>query len=248
MINSSFLKSIEGQITFQGIKLELLIPKDFFQSNLAEEVGTSYFLFGVVKFILYTKTDQERKDAYIGTFKYPAKFYTMPDAVTTEKLNIGDGDVPYTILVYYNNGIVMTSDEIIRDAMNLQNLVGMMYDGKLAFMEYKDIAYSIMEAKYLNSVDFGVPATYEEVSIAEYYKDPNNVVKSARYAATAAYEQNKEFYAKGITQREKVAFNSTFSGLTFEDQTLMLTMADNAKRENRKEIISDVEKVSLGLI
>ena len=59
---------------------------------------------------------------------------------------------------------------------------------------------------------------------------------------------DKHYYARGVTEREKVSFTSTFSGITFEDITTMLTMADNAKREGREEVKSDIERVSLGEI
>ena len=82
--------------------------------------------------------------------------------------------------------------------------------------------------------------------ISDYYRDPKNPKRAARFYANETNDPH--FHARGITQREKVAFTSTFSSITFEDITSMVTMADNAARSGKKELISEVEKVSLGEI
>ena len=74
----------------------------------------------------------------------------------------------------------------------------------------------------------------------------SDVTKPARFEA--AITKDPHYYARGVTEREKVSFTSTFAGVTFEDITTILTMADNAKRDNREEVKSDIERVSLGEI
>lgn len=240
-----FAKEVNGQILYDGIKLELFVPDEYFRMNLAEEVGQSFYIFGSLRALHYMNKDDDRKDAVSSTLCYPLKFYTIPDEVNQEKINFGNGEEKYTVLTYYKNGVLFTSSEIIQNVDNLSYFVTLLTEGRLDIIEYSKMARMLQLCKYYNNVNFGVPAMYEEVIIADYYRDPKDPTKPARFVANET--DDKHFHARGITQREKVSFTSTFSGITFEDITSMLTMADNAKRENRKEIISDVEKVSLGL-
>lgn len=241
-----FTKEVNGQILYDGIKMELFVPDDFFKSGLAEEVGQSFYIFGGLKAYHYMSKDDDRSKAIISTFCYPLKFYTVPDEVTQEKIDIGQGEQKYTVLTYYNNGVLFTSSEIIQSSDNVSALVTMLTAGRLDIVDYAKIAKMIQLCKYYNNVNFGVPAMYEEVIVADYYRDPNDVTRPARFYANETGK--KDFYARGIGQREKASFTSTFSGITFEDITTMVTMADNAKREGRHEVVSDVEKASLGLI
>ena len=244
--NSNILKEENGQILYNGIKMELFIPDTFFKSTLAEEVGSSFYIFGALKSLHYTSKNDDRSKAKKAVLCYPMRFYTIPDEVDQEKLDMGDGEQKYWVLTYYKNAVFMTTSEIIRSPDNLQYLINLMMGGKLDIVEYAKIPTMIQMCKYYNGVDFEVPAMYEQVMVADYYRSKNDITKPARFEA--AVTRDPHYYAKGISEREKVSFTSTFSGVTYEDIVAMLTMADNAKRSGKKEVISEVEKVSLGEI
>lgn len=246
MFGKGLAKSVNGQILYNGIKMEMFVPDDFFKNGLAEEIGTNYYVFGNLRTLHYTTKDTDREHAEQAFLYYPLKFYTSPDEVAQEKIDFGNGLEKYYVFTYYKNGVIFTTDEMIKDANNAQYFVTLLMDGKLDMIRYDKIAKMLQLCKYYNSINFEVPAIYEEVIISDYYRDPDDISKPARFRASET--DKKMFYARGITQREKVAFSSTFAGVTFEDMISMLTMADNAKRDNREEVISDVEKVSLGLI
>lgn len=241
-----FIKDENGQILYDGVKLELFVPDEFFKSGLAEEVGQSLSIFGSVRAYHYNSKDDNRLSAIKSTLCYPSKFITIPDETSVEKLDIGQGEQKYRILTYYKNGVLFANDEIIQNADNMSALVTMLTAGRLDITTYDLIPKLIQLCKYYNNINFGTPAMYEEVIVADYYRDPDNIARPARFYAN---DKNKtDFFSVGIGQREKASFTSTFSGITFEDITSMVTMADNAKREGRKEVVSDVERVSLGLI
>lgn len=245
-MNKKFLKEENGQILYDGVKLELFVPEEFFKNGLAENAANSLNVFGALRAYHYINKDDNRSSAIKSTLCYPAKFYTVPDEITQEKIDIGKGEQKYRVLTYYKNSVVFSVGEVIKNPDNVSALITMLTAGHLDIIEYDKIPKMIQLVKYYNGVDFGTPAMYEEVMIADYYRDPEDVSKPARFYAN---KNNKtSFTSKGIGQREKAAFVSTFSGITFEDITTMVTMSDNAKRENRKEIVSDIEKVSLGLI
>jgi hypothetical protein len=171
------------------------------------------------------------------------KFHTFPDEVTVEKLDIGSGEQKYHVLHYYTGAVVFETTDIISNSDNAEFFMTLMMEGKLDNMEYDRMPNMLNICKIYNRVNLMVPAMYEETLISEYYRDINNINRPARFTA-----KSKGTRVRGITLREKAAFTSTFSAITFEDKISMLTISDNAKREGRKEIISEVEKVSLGLI
>lgn len=245
-MTKKFVKEENGQILYDGIKLELFVPDEFFKTGLAEEAAQSISLFGGVKAYHYLNKDDDRVKAIKSTLCYPLKFYTIPDEINQEKIDIGDGEQKYHVLTYYKNGVLFTTTDTIQNPDNVSALVTMLTSGRLDVVEYDKIPKMIQLCKYYNGVNFGTPAMYEEVIVADYYRDPDNITRPARFYAND--KKKKEFFSKGLGQREKASFTSTFSGITFEDITTMVTMADNAKREGKKEIVSDVEKVSLGLI
>lgn len=246
MLNKKIVASENGQIIYKGIKMELFVPDSFFKNNFAEEVGTSFYVFGNLRSLHYFNKDDDRSKAKEAILRYPLKFYTRPDEVVQEKIDFGDGEEKYWVLTYYNGAVLMTTTEVIMDANNVQALMNLVMSGKMDMVEYAKIPTMIQLCKHYNDVNFEVPAAYEEVIVADYYRSKSDPTRPARFEA--AVTKDPHYHAKGITEREKVSYTSTFSGLTFEDMTAMLTMADNAKREGRTEVKSEIEKVSLGEI
>lgn len=240
---SDLLRIKDNKILYNGVKMEAFIPPDFFKRRYIEEIGSSYFLFGIFETFHYENEDDDRSKAQRASLQYPLKFYTYPDSTHKEKIDIGDGEQVYTILTYYRNSVLFDNVNLIKSADNVEYFTDLLMKGKLDMIEYSDISRMFQLCKHYNGIDLAVPASYEEVIVAEFYRDPKDVTRSARFVANM-----DDFYAKGINEREKVSFTSTFAALTFEDKMSMLTSCINAKNENRQEVVSDIEKVSLGLI
>lgn len=163
-----FTKEVNEQILYDGIKMELFVPSEFFKKGLAEEVGQSFYLFGYLKAYHYVNKDDDRNKAIKATLCYPLKFYTEPDEVHQEKIDIGQGEDKYTILTYYNNAVLFTSSKLIQNADNLSVLLTMLTEGRLDIVEYSQMPKMVELCKYYNRVNFGTPATYEEVMISDY--------------------------------------------------------------------------------
>jgi hypothetical protein len=242
-MKTNLLKKIDGKIVYDGIKMEAFIPDDFFKKKLADSVGSSYYLFGSFLTLHYPNKSTERKDALRASFEFPAKFYTRPNSVEVEKLDLGYGETKYHVMTYYNGDVVFESSEVIKSVDNVKFFMSLLTGGKLDIMDYEEIPTMMQLCKIYNGMSFNAPAMYEEVIIADYYRDPADPKRPARFVAKS--HGSRVF---GVNQREKASFTSTFSALTFEDPTYMMTVADNYQREGHKEIVSDVEKVSLDLI
>lgn len=239
---SDILKIKDNKIVFNGVKMECFIPNYYFKNGYAEEVGTSYYIFGIFETFHYGNEDDPRSKAKRASFQYPLFFYTSPDNISEEKIDIGHGEQKYIILTYFKNAILFENSGIIQDSANVEYYMNLLLNGKLDIMEYSQIIQMHQLCKHYNNADLDVPAMYEEVLVAEFYRNPKNTSELARFTATS-----DNYYSKGVNEREKVAATSTFSALTFEDKKTMLTSAINAKHEGREEVVSDTEKISLSL-
>jgi hypothetical protein len=228
------------RVIYNGIHMEAFIPDEYFKNALAEEVEAGYNIFG--NFITYHHASEgaKREDAQIASFELPFMFVTIPDNVTTETVDIGYGLRRYIVLHYYKGGVLITRREMIQKVSNVEKMTTLLFEGKMDNVDYDRMPTLYNSCKKYNGAHLRVPAMYEEVVIAQTYRNPKNITESARFKATGSHDRTI-----GMTLREKSAFN-TFSGATGEDKISMLTVADNAKRENRKEVISDIEKVSFG--
>jgi hypothetical protein len=242
-ITDSLLVEVDKQLLYNGIHMEAFIPREYFDKNLAEEIGIGYRVFGNFITYHYMTENATRKDAVEASFECPIKFHTVPDSVTEETVDIGFGEQKYLVLHYYNGSVIFSNSEIIRDPNNTEYTITLMMDGKLDTCDYDRIITLLNLSKIYNGVKLGIPALYEELMIAEYYRNVEDPTLPVRYTARSHGTR-----VRGLTLREKASFVSTFAAITSEDQISMFTVSDNAAREGRKEIISDIEKVTLGLI
>ena len=240
---SELLSIRDNKVIYNGVKMECFIPNYFFKNKYAEEIGTSYYIFGSFETFHYGNENDPRSKAKRASFQYPLKFYTNPDEVSEEKIDIGHGEQKYIILTYYKNAVLFESSDIIQDSTNVETFMTLLMNGKLDIMEYSQINEMLQLCKYYNNADLDVPGMYEEVLISEFYRNPKNPSEPARFTATS-----QGYRARGLNEREKVSVTSTFSALTFEDKKTMMTSAINNKIEGKEEVISDTEKITLSLI
>lgn len=236
-------KTEDDKILYNGSYMEAFIPDEFFQKGLAENVDTGFKIFGNFITYHYGSRGQDRSTASIASFELPMMFMTYPDEVTNEVLDIGYGEQKYRVFEYTNGTVMVANNKIIQEVGNVEKMSGMMMEGKLDNMSYERIPVMYLQCKQYNNTHLRVPAMYEEVIISKTYFNPDNVNQAARFIA----KEGVPTKVKGLTLREKAAFTSTFAATTFEDKISMLTVSDNAKREGRKEVISSIEKVSLGI-
>ena len=243
----NLLRTEKGKILYNGAKMELFVPNEYFKKGLAEMVGQGYNIFGYARAYHYASVDDDRTKATKSVLNYPMRMMTIPSSVELETIAFDERpEEKFQVFTYYKDDIVFNSDQIIQSPMNTQVLLDMLLNGKLDIIEYSQIPRAFQTCKLWNKVFLGTPATYEEVIISTYYRDPKNPSRPARYAASSHTGQNK-FFARGITQRELVGFVSTFAALTFEDLTTALTKADNLKRNGKVETISEIEKYTLSI-
>ena len=237
------LKRVGNKVLYDGVKAEFFIPDYFFKADYAEEIGSSYNVFGCFETFHYNNENDPRSKAKKAAFQYPLKFITHPDEIGEETVDIGDGLQKYKVLIYYRNATVFENADLIKSADNVYNYTKLLMNGKLDMMSYEDILRMFELCKYYNGVDLAVPGFYEETMIAEFYRNPKNITELARFIAKTDGTK-----VKGINEREKVSFTSTFSAITFEDVDTMLTASINAKLEGKVDTPSEMEKVSLNLI
>lgn len=241
---NNLLLEKNNQIIYNGIKMELFVPMDFFKKDLAELIGNQYKIFGTLISLHYMNKDDSRSKAKRAELLYPLKFNTIPDEVSEEKLDFGEGETKYKVFTYYKDAIFMTDASAVEDIDNLSYFLIALMGGRLDFIDYDKLPALFQYCKYLTNGNTGIPASFEEILIAEYSRSPSDPSKGARF--DAAFSDKMHYKAKGITEREKVSYTSTFAAISYEDLNTMLTTADNAYKDKRPNNRSKVELAVMG--
>lgn len=234
-----FIKK-DNQIVYDGYHMEAFIPADYFTTGLGEEVDAGYLIFGNFVTLHHSVNTEDRKKAAKASFELPVMFVTLPDSTTSETIDMGHGMEKFKVLHYYKGSVVIQNSTIIQSPNNEEKFMTLLFEGKLDNVQYDRIASLHNMCKKYNGVHLQIPAMYDEIMVAQTYRDKTNLNKLARFTAKSHGTE-----VTGMTLREKAAFINTFSGINFEDTISMLTVADNSKRENREEVESDIEKIIL---
>ena len=230
----------EGYIYFTGNYLELYVPKEFIDKGIAEDVGNSYNVFG----LLHLKTfDSKGNPGLLETLNLPTMITTYPSDKEERNMVLGNNESRYLVLKFYKGDKIMNSQGR-KDSINCEIFMkDLLLAGKLpSTIDYSKIKPLWDKNLSMNGVSFGVPSATMSVIISEVYRCKEKPeLKYAKVVGKNFTKVQLDYITSNI--RQICARNSTFAALTFEDFDAMLTASLNIKNYNRRESISPVEKI-----
>lgn len=97
------------------------VPERYFGNKLAEFIGETISLFGIIPYALFDKND--KPIGKLRNFKFPISFLTKPDEIEIAKdLKLTKNNKPedYRILKYKRDGVIVVNYNISEDADNMQ--------------------------------------------------------------------------------------------------------------------------------
>jgi len=238
-----FLVDDGENIVFNGHYLEMYIPAFYFESQLAENYGSSLRVFGLFNTRVYTDKGAPMK---LETFNLPTLVYIYPSEIEKKELQLVEGDngevESYYIAKFYKGAKIM-KNIIPQDASNVELFLDILCRGKIPkTIPYGQVLQIWQKNLSLNGVKLGVTATVLEVVISEIYRDKKKPEQT--FAKVIGKDPSTSEYAyKTANIREICARNSTFAALTFEDMDSMITSALNINKYNKQETESPIEKI-----
>lgn len=229
----------EGFIFFTGNYLEIYVPKDFIDRGIAEDIGNSFNVFGLV----HLKTfDSKGNPGVLETLNLPTMLTTYPSDKEERTMVLENIENRYLVLKFYKGDKIMNSQGR-QDSINCEIFMNLLLAGKLpSTIDYSKIKPLWDKNLSMNGVSFGVPATTLSVILSEVYRCKEKPeLKYAKVVGKNFTKVQLNYITSNI--REICARNSTFAALTFEDFDAMLTSSLNINKYKRGESISPVEKI-----
>lgn len=239
-LNAS-LKVIGEYIHLNAPSMEMYIPMDYFEENLAEDLGGAINVFGLLNVRVFDKDD---KPGVLELMNLPADITIYP--TSTEKMDVvlHEGDPSEKVLVcrFVKEDKIMRSG-ITQSSKSAENFVNMVIKGKIPksvpYNKILSIWYKNLE---MNGVNLGVPSTILEIILSESYRDKNKPEDPFRYKFGKNPNVDQFSYTTA-NMREICAKNSTFTAITFEDFDSMVAASVNRSVYNKEETTSPLEKI-----
>lgn len=240
----SFLQEVGDQVIFVGNYMEVYLPRYYFDKDVAVRMGNSIQTFGIFNFKVFSSEDK-KENSPVRTFNFPSVLETKPSSSYNAEIPnlVADSDEKdFTVLKYYKGDVFITNVNTTQKSDNTIMFINLLNAGKLPkTIPYDKVLETELANLAFNNVNLNVPSTVLELIISEIYRDKKDLTRAFRFRAGSGEKVSMYDY-KPINIKQISTFNSTFTGVTFEDIDYNLTASVNKTRQNKKETVSPIEK------
>lgn len=220
--------------------MEVYIPADFFDSGLAQNMGSSITTLGLLNARVFSDPNNPGE---LEILNLPTKIVLYPSDMETKKLKLSN-DLPeesYLVCKFYKDMPFMRK-ELVKASDNAELFFNLLIRGKLPRnIPYEKVLTVWRKNLELNGVDFKVPSSILELIIREVYRDPKTGEPYGKSRGNIPKSQWGPYITANM--RNICAKNSTFAAITFEDFDAMVTTSLNRKKQGKNQNISPIEKI-----
>ena len=218
--------------------MEIYIPMEYFNNNIATNKGSSIETLGLV----YIRSFKNGSEGPIQFLNLPTIVNLMVYDFKQESLNINGTTIDVMTLQYLKDAYVL--HQTVAKGRDIANaFLDMMLAGKLPKnLNYANVIDVWWRNLEISGISYKVPSKILEMIIATIYRNPNNMKQ--RYGQYYGKQSNPNGYDyKTGNVRTVVKDLSTFSGMVFEDIGNMISNGINNSIEGIEEPISPLEKI-----
>ena len=217
---------------------EIYVPKEYFESGFAQNVGASIETFG----ICYIRSYPNGKEGPIQMYKVPTVINLMIYDFSNITISIHSREIDVLALKYPKDSFIM-NQAVVRGREVAEAFLTTVLNGKLpptlCYDDLMDLWWRNLE---ISGVSFKVPSKIYEMVLAAIYRDPSNLKK--RYGQKYGKQSNPNGYDYATGNVRSVVRNlSTYSGMVFEDISGMITNGIDNSLNNIDEPESPLEKI-----
>jgi hypothetical protein len=242
LLNLPFLTKKDNKVVFTGEKLEIYIPAEYFENDLAEELGLKISTIGIFPMMYYSSLEGTRHTTY--QFKLPETIVFSYTESRKEKVSIKEGydEDNYTIYTLYNNDDLIENITMTKSFTNTEGLVKLHNTGRIpSTIKYSDILNLYLENMNTNDCNLGVPSTIIEAVISELARDKDNYEIPFRKAINSNPKLTELDYRQ-LSIKDLAMVTSTFTAITSENMNVAITSSVNKARNGGVENDTPVEK------
>lgn len=238
------LERKENSIIFTGERMNIYIPKSYFEKKLATYNGKYINTMGI--FLFELTTDEKFNKNVNGVFhrlKLPVKINFEYDSTYSCKKKIKNYDEDmYKVFILRKNNIFIDNVFKEKSAALCKDFVTALHGGNIP----KIISYDEIIQLYLNNIsitgtNLRNPSLIFEIIISEVCRQKNNL--KIPFRKVAGKDNNVSLLAyKNVNIKSIPNINSTFSDLSFENLNQSIISSVKKTKTGEKELESPVEK------
>lgn len=240
MLVRNYIKDDGEYFYFLGELMEVYIPIDFVEKNIASNHGSFITSIGLLPFRIFDKNNKLLEERLLNL---PTNINFFPEDTEIQSITLKHDNEPkkYLVMKFYKNSKLCLSSAP-KNVENVELFLKMMTSGKINYVSYNDVLNIWLNNNLLNSVSLGVTAVVMEIIISEIYRNTNK--QEERFGKQMGKDPKTDPYSyTAVNMRTICAKNSVFSAITFEDMDQMITSSLNMVNYDKKQIQSPIEKI-----
>lgn len=235
-----FLKQIDKTIYFNGYKMEIRVPKYYFDKNMASFIGSKVKTLGLFDFRVI-KENGKFEDHIL---KLPMEVIFEFEDFRNETIEENGESNQYTVFTLEDGMMFLDTTDKEQAAENSKNFVFSLHGGKMPKnIKYQNLIKIYLDNLRLNGTKIANPGCILEMTIAELCRCKDDITIPFRKKAGEYFNSINMLDYKMTNIKNLPPLNSTFTALAFENMDSSIISSINKTVNNKEESISPVEKI-----
>jgi len=240
MAKYPFLKKKDNQYIFDGYKIRIFIPKEYFQKEIAVERGKFIETTGIFIFKEYKNESDKRGNQH--TMKLPYKMQFNFSNYYDGEYSLARNENPEKYRVYElgKDDIFMKNNQLSDTGIN--EFIDVLHKGRIPnTTDYSEIIKIYLKLLEFSGTSLGVPSLVLETIVSVLARNKEDLTKQFREVIGKGEAGENDY--KLVNIKQVPSLESTFSDITFEDMNQSLINSVKRSRNNEDEKESSIEKV-----
>jgi len=230
-IKHGFLKNVDNKVYVDTYAMDLLIPKTYFEIDIAEFIGDQLRVLGIFYFIV-RKNEKDKGQMYL--INTPSPILVSFESETSAKHTIHGQEDTYKVFTLNKGNVFIESNSIVQSGKNVEAFANLLHSGRLPKTTYESIYRQYIQVQEDNETSLKVPSSTLEAIIAELVRDANDINVPFRLS------KGKDFRLINLKNLPKTI--STFAGISFERMDDAIASGIERKRTGKPNIVSPMEE------
>ena len=241
MATLNFLTPKGEALEFSQFQMDIYLPKEYFDSEIASYLGNKVNTTGIFQFKVFK--DKEDKKGRMYQMSLPESIIFEFNDSVEEMLTMGKNKDPekYIIFSLKKGNLFMETTQLTQFFANTENLVKMHHNGKLPdILAYHEILNMYIDSMRNNSSSLRMPLALIEMIISGLARDKNNLDVPFRKVIGAGKAGENDYLQMSI--KNLAMTNSTFTAITSEDINKAIINSVNKSEYDGVERETPIEK------
>lgn len=235
----NFLYKDGQSLKFKGDSMNIYLPHNYFDKNIATYEGNFVTTIGILLFEVVNAANPTKNNFYV--LKIPTVISFEFDENDTKKLKINGKEEVFDMFVLNNEGTFIRNTDVEMSAKNCKKFLDVVHNGYMPnIISYKDIVKLYLSSMDINDTDLGSPSTIYELIVSELCRYSKDVNKPFRMALKNPSVKETEYV--NVNLKKIPMLNSTYASLSFENMNESIITSIERTYSNGTEKESPIEK------